>query len=172
MKEITKAIRQLSGRATGVDGIPPDLWKDGGPALHSKLHEFLVCCWEQGKLPIYFCDAVIVTLYKNKGNKSNCSNYREITLLSVAGKILTYCYPPSLKTIYQNSMWVQSQQGHHRHGVRPQTAPKEMPGAEKRSVYSVCGPDQKVWHTEGLWMILERLGCPPPKVRQHDYLTT
>jgi len=89
MEELTKAIKQLKIRkATGVDGIPPEIWKYGGPALHSKLHEFLVCCWEQSKLPRDFRDAVIITLYKNKGEKSDCSNYRGITLLSIAGKIL------------------------------------------------------------------------------------
>ena len=54
-----------SGKAAEVDGIPPEFWKSGGPALHSKLHELLVCCWEQGKLPRNLRDAVIVTLYKN-----------------------------------------------------------------------------------------------------------
>ncbi|XP_023815252.1 uncharacterized protein LOC111948070 [Oryzias latipes] len=89
MDETLKAIKQLkSGKAAGVDGIPPELWKHGGPALHSKLHELFICCWEQGKLPQDLRDAVIIPLYKNKGVKSDCSNYRGITLLSIAGKIL------------------------------------------------------------------------------------
>ena len=45
VKEITKVIEQLrSSKAAGVDRIPPKLWKDGGPALHNKLHELFVCC--------------------------------------------------------------------------------------------------------------------------------
>jgi hypothetical protein len=77
MKEITKAIEQLkSDKAARVDGIPLEIWKDGGLALHSKLHELLNRCWEQGKLPRDLSDAVIITLYKNKGEKSDCSNYR------------------------------------------------------------------------------------------------
>lgn len=89
MKELTEAIEQTkSGKAAGVDGIPPEIWKDGGPALHRKLHELLVYCWKQGNIPRDLCDAVIVTLYKNKGGKSDCSNYRGITLLSILGKIL------------------------------------------------------------------------------------
>ena len=91
MKEITKAVEQLrSGNAAGIDGVPPGLWKEGGPALHRKLHELLVCCWEKGKLPSYLRDAVIVTLYKNKVEESDFSNYLEITQLSIIGKILVH----------------------------------------------------------------------------------
>ena len=89
LEEITKAIQQLKcGKAAGVDSIPPEIWIHGGPSLHSKLHELLTHCWEQGKLPQDLRDAIIITLYKNKGEKSDCSNYRGITLLSNAGKIL------------------------------------------------------------------------------------
>ena len=88
MQELIKAIEQMkSGKAAGVDEITPEFWKSGGPVLHSKLHKLLVCCREQGKLPRDLGDAVIVTLYKNKGEKSNCSNYWGIILLSIPGKI-------------------------------------------------------------------------------------
>ena len=66
---------------------PRDL-KARGEALHSKLHELFVCCWEQEKLPQDLRDAVIITLYKNKTEKSDSSNHRGITLLSITGKIL------------------------------------------------------------------------------------
>ena len=42
----------------------------------------------KGTLPKDLRDAVIVSLYKNKGEKSDCSNYQGIILLSIAGKIL------------------------------------------------------------------------------------
>ena len=53
-----------------------------------KLQDLFTNCWEKGTLPEDLRDAVIVSLYKNKGEKSDCSNYGGITLLSSAGKIL------------------------------------------------------------------------------------
>ena len=68
LRKLTKAIKQLkSVKAAGVDGIPPNIWKKGGSPLCRKLHELFVCCWEKSKLPKDLRDAVIVTLYKNKG---------------------------------------------------------------------------------------------------------
>ena len=53
-----------------------------------KLQDLFINCWEKGILPQDLGDAVIVSLCKNKGEKSDCSNYRGITLLSMADKIL------------------------------------------------------------------------------------
>ncbi|GAB1598787.1 hypothetical protein Ahia01_000155900, partial [Argonauta hians] len=52
LEEVTAAIKRLKfGKAVGADGIPPEIWKAGGPMLHARLHELLVCCWEKGVLP-------------------------------------------------------------------------------------------------------------------------
>ena len=34
-------------------------------------------------------DANIVTLYKNKGDRGNCNNYRSISLINIVGKLFT-----------------------------------------------------------------------------------
>ena len=41
-------------------------------------------------LPQQWKDATIVAIFKKKGDKSVCGNYRGISLLSVAGKILAH----------------------------------------------------------------------------------
>jgi len=61
--ETINAIKQLkSGKAAGVDGISPEIWKHGGSVLITKLHELFVCCWEQGKLSQDLHDAFSITL--------------------------------------------------------------------------------------------------------------
>ena len=53
-----------------------------------KLQDLFTNCWEKGTLPHELRDAVIVSQYKPKGEKSDCLYYRGITLLSIADKIL------------------------------------------------------------------------------------
>ena len=69
-----------------IDGIPPEVFKTGGQTLILKLTEFLCTCWEDGCLPKDLKGSRIVHLYKGKGDKSSCDNYREISLFSIAGK--------------------------------------------------------------------------------------
>ena len=64
------------------------MYQHGGEAVLDKLQDLFTNCWEKGTLSQDLRDAVIVSLYKDKEEKSDCSNYREITLLSIAGKIL------------------------------------------------------------------------------------
>lgn len=73
--------------APGNYGIPPDLLKQCKSSLLSPLHKVLCECWEDGSVPQDMRDAKIVTLYKNKGERSDCNNYRGISLLSIVGKV-------------------------------------------------------------------------------------
>ena len=86
--ELGKAINSLAyGKAPGSDSIPPEVIKAGkDSSLLYHLHELLLWCWEEGTVPQDMRDAKIITLYKNKGDRSDCNNYRGISLLSVEGK--------------------------------------------------------------------------------------
>ncbi|KAL8578271.1 hypothetical protein ACOMHN_005662 [Nucella lapillus] len=88
--EVAGAIAQLQcGKSAGPDGIPSEVFKAGSQPLIQKFTEFLCMCWEDGCLPQDMKNARIVHLYKGKGDKSSCDNYRGISLLSRAGKILS-----------------------------------------------------------------------------------
>ena len=77
-------------KSPGIDGIPAEVFQHGGEAVLDKLQDLFANCWEKGTLPQDLRDTVIVSLYKNKGDKSDLSNYRSVTLLSFAGKILSW----------------------------------------------------------------------------------
>ena len=85
--EMVRAIKGLKdGKAPGVDGIPAEVWKYVGANLSNRLHRWIIKVWEEGHVPQAWKDANIVTIYK-KGDRSECGNYRGISLLSAAGKI-------------------------------------------------------------------------------------
>ena len=87
--EIRKATMPLKvGKSPGIDSSPAEVYQHGCEAVLDKLQDLFTNCWENGTLPQDLRDAVIFSLYKNKGEKSDCSNYQGITLLSIAGKIL------------------------------------------------------------------------------------
>ena len=89
--ELTKAIKQTnSGRVLGKDGIPAEVYKAAGPRDMEVFLDIIQCIWDQEKMPEDFSDALIVTLYRNKGSKSDCGNYRGISLLSLVGKIFAH----------------------------------------------------------------------------------
>ncbi|GAA6072584.1 RNA-directed DNA polymerase from mobile element jockey-like [Tachysurus ichikawai] len=95
LEELRKAIDCLAcGKAPGSDGIPPEVLKIGKPA---PLHKLL--CGGQGHIPQDMCDANIVTLYKNKGDRSDCNNYRGIYLFSIVGKAFTRVALACLQTL-------------------------------------------------------------------------
>ncbi|PFX13771.1 Craniofacial development protein 2 [Stylophora pistillata] len=86
MEQVQKAIKQTSsGKAPGKDGIPAEIYKAARQVTLNAFHSLLCSIWEEEDNPQEFRDATIISLYKNKGSKSDCGNYRGISLLSIAG---------------------------------------------------------------------------------------
>ena len=70
-EEIKKATMQLKvEKSPGLDGIPAEVYQHGEEAVLDKLQDMFTNRWERGTLPKDLRDAVIVSLYKNKGEKS------------------------------------------------------------------------------------------------------
>ncbi len=87
VEETAEAIKQLSsGKAPGEDGIPPEIYKHGGDALVAELTSLFQQLWAEEEVPQDFKDALIIHLYKNKGDRRVCNNHRGISLLRIAGK--------------------------------------------------------------------------------------
>lgn len=90
LSEATKAISQLSvGKSPGNDGIPPEIFHYGGQKLKQLLTNLFQVIWNKGQVPQDFKDDILVPLYKRKGDRTQCDNYRELSLLSIAGKKLS-----------------------------------------------------------------------------------
>ena len=84
IEELSKAITEIhSWKAPGSNRIPTDLFRQ---CLRPLLHNTLVKCWKESKVPQDMRDIKIITFYKNKGARSDCNNYRGISLLGIADK--------------------------------------------------------------------------------------
>ena len=145
-----------------------EIWKHGGQTLHSKRNELFLCCWEQGKLPQDLRDAVIITLYKNKGVKSDRLNYRGITLLSIAGKILARVLLNRLVPSIAADHIPECQCGFR---AKKSTTDmvfslrqlQEKCREQNKGLYITFVDLTKAFDTvsrKGLWLIMKRLGCP------------
>ena len=88
LNEVKAAIKRMKNhKAGGVDGIPAEVYKLGGPDLTERLHQLITKIWEREDIPADFRYAIIVTIFK-KGDRADCGNYQGISLLSIAGKII------------------------------------------------------------------------------------
>ena len=76
-----------SGKAQGVDGIACEMLKVGGAIVIDWFTRVANVCMNERKVPRDWQRAVIVPLYKEKGVKEECKNYRGISLLRIPGKL-------------------------------------------------------------------------------------
>ena len=100
--EVLGAVNQMaSGKAPGPDGLPSELFKAGGREIINKLVTLYGNNWSKRSVPQDLKDALIVHIFKRKGDRSICDDHRGISLLSVPGKILAVSYTHlTLPTIY------------------------------------------------------------------------
>ena len=168
--EVQTAVRKTnSHKAPGIDGLPAEVYKYSGDQLLEKLTSLFTLCWSKGEVPGDLRDAVIVSLYKNKGEKSDCSNYRGVTLLSTAGKILARVLLERLIPAIAEEVLPESQCGFRANRgttdmIFVLCQIQEKCREQNMALYAAFIDLTKAFDTvnrEGLWRILGKLGCPP-----------
>ena len=113
-------------------------------------------------------NASIVSIYKRKEDKSDCSNYREIALLSVAGKILARILLNRLTSSIIDNVLPESQCG-FRAGrgtvdmIFTLCQIQEKCREHNRNLFIIFIDLTKAFDTvnrEALWPLLRKCGCP------------
>ncbi|KAL8615669.1 hypothetical protein ACOMHN_034819 [Nucella lapillus] len=169
LEDVHKAIQQTSsGKAPGKDGIPAEIFKTVVPVALDTFHNLLCSIWEEDDMPQEFRDATIISLFKNKGSKSDCGKYRGISLLSIAGKILARVILKRLISDISENKLPEAQCG-----FRPGLSTIDMIFAVRQvqekcreqnlDMYAVFIDLTKAFDTVNrvaLWTVLQKLGCP------------
>ena len=84
-------------------------------------------------------DANIVTLYKNKGGRGDCNNYRATSLLNIVGKLFAKVVLMKLQVLAEKnlpsvSMQILGKKSKHQHELLTKTAARKMQRAGKATL--------------------------------------
>ncbi|CAF1490558.1 unnamed protein product [Rotaria magnacalcarata] len=89
-EEVRKAINQMNSRkAPGSDEVTVDILKAGGESVTRWLFTFFTDVWKNEQMAKEWSITTLIRLYKNKGDKKICDNYRGIALLNATSKIFS-----------------------------------------------------------------------------------
>ena len=120
-----------------------------------------------GSVPQAWKDASIITIYK-KGDRTDCGNYRGISLLSIAGKIFARILLNRLSTHLTPEVVPETQCGFrgNRSTVDMIFCLRQLQEKcieQDRPLYMVFVDFSKAFDTvgrTGLWQLLKKYGCP------------
>jgi hypothetical protein len=103
--EVQQAVTQMRNRkAPGIDEITADLIKAGGTPVVKWLHKIFVNIWKSEEIVEDWSSAILIRLFKNKGDKKSCDNYRGISLLVVASKIFSRVILNRIQTLIDGKL--------------------------------------------------------------------
>jgi hypothetical protein len=100
IEEVTTAISSMkSGKATGPDDIPVEVWKLLGAQGSARLADLFNKIIENNAPPETWRTSTTVPIWKGKGDVNDCSNYRPIRLLCHTMKIFERVLDARLRSI-------------------------------------------------------------------------
>lgn len=104
LEEVLKAIKEMKkGKAAGHDRINAEMLKNLGGRGMEMLTQILNKAWKTATVPEDWKMSIILPIFK-KGDSSDCSNYRGITLLSVVSKVYERILEKRLKMAVEEQL--------------------------------------------------------------------
>ena len=85
VRELRIIRKDKNKKSPGVCEIQLELLKAGGMSLLKRIQKVFNMVGKNGKVPRDWRRATVIPIFK-KGCKLSCSNYRGVSLLSIAGK--------------------------------------------------------------------------------------
>ena len=156
----------------------------GGNLLHYQVHHLPIKIWTNEVVPSHFRDTAIVTIYTKKGDRSECGNYRAISMLATAGKIPAWILNNRLKPVCERIL------PEAQAGFRPSRSTTDMIFTMRQLQEKCCEQHLPLYiafidlskafnwiSRELLWETLARFGCPEKfiwmlRLLHDDKLTT
>ena len=178
VSETKKALRSMAnGKAMGPDELPAELLKRGlSDSSHEILlafHDIIVAVWMAGEVPQEWKDATIKVLHK-KMDRTECSNYRGLSLVAHAGKVLLKIVANRLCDFCEEAEILPEEQC----GFRPQRSTTDTLfvvrrlqelGRTTNTSLEICFIDlAKAYDSVDrvlLWEVLARFGVPPRMIK-------
>lgn len=166
-EEVNKAIEQMNnGKSPGMDGIPAEVLKGGGIRLKEMVYEVISHVWDH-IVPQDWRDTILVSLFK-KGDRSECGNFRGISLLSTVGKVFARILLNRLISAVAVDVLPESQSG-----FRAQRGTSDMIFSARQIQEKCCEQNLDLYqcfidltkafdtvNRSMLWRVLEKFGCP------------
>ena len=178
VSETKNALRSMAnGKAMGPDELPVELLKlglsDSSHEILLAFHDIIVAVWMTGEVPQEWKDATIKVLHKKK-DRTECSNYRGLSLVAHAGKVLLKIVVNRLGDFCEEAGILPEKQC----GFRPQRSTTDMMfvvrrrqelGRTSNTSLEICFIDlAKAYDSVDrvlLWEILARFGVPPRMIK-------
>ena len=178
VSETKQALRSMAnGKAMGPDELPAELLKlglsDSSHEILLAFHDIIVAVWMTGEVPQEWKDATIKVLHKKK-DRPECSNYRGLSLVAHAGKVLLKIVANRLGDFCEEAGILPEEQC----GFRPQRSTTDVMfvvrrlqelGRTSNTSLEVCfinlTPAYDSVGRELLWEVLTRFGVPPRMIK-------
>src|SRR3984885_12289194 len=128
-EEIEMAIKNLkTKKAPGEDNITAEMIQAGGDCSTEMLHTLCNQIYCSKECPKDWGKAIIVPIHK-KGDKTECNNYRAISLLSIPGKVYTKVIQQRLRRCVKQAM--------SRSTTRPSRVDRQMVDSPVESIVGI-----------------------------------